>query len=336
MSLAMNRTLFRCCAAFLLIGFGLLWYRPAHAARVTCTASMTNVRFGTVDPLSSQTDINATLNYTCTNNTRRTRYVTACFSIDAGAQGGGKLDPRQMQDGAGNTLEFQLYQDPARTIIWGSQFSGVAPTPLKLELTVPGRGRGGAGSISGNSPLYGRVLGGQATAFPGSYGDVFGGAQTTMTLNVRNNAPPAPCANASAGGFTFAAQATVVPQCLVGASPLDFGNGVGLLTSAVNAAATLGVQCSNGTPYNVGLDGGQNSGGNVNARKMVLGAYGIAYQLYQNPARSTVWGSTIGTNTVAGTGNGSTQSLTVYGRVPVQATPTAGTYRDSIVVSVLY
>lgn len=80
----------------------------------------------------------------------------------------------------------------------------------------------------------------------------------------------------------------------------------------------------------------QHSGGRITARKMVLGANSIAYQLYQNATRSTVWGNTVGTNTVAGTGNGNVQLLTVYGSVPAQATPPAGTYSDTVTVTVTY
>jgi len=49
-----------------------------------------------------------------------------------------------------------------------------------------------------------------------------------------------------------------------------------------------------------------------------------------------VWGNTVGTNTVAGTGTGNSQSLTVYGNVPAQATPPAATYNDTITVTVTY
>jgi spore coat protein U-like protein len=49
-----------------------------------------------------------------------------------------------------------------------------------------------------------------------------------------------------------------------------------------------------------------------------------------------VWGDTIGSDTVAGTGNGAAQSYTVFGLVPVQTTPGPGTYNDVITVTVTY
>jgi spore coat protein U-like protein len=62
----------------------------------------------------------------------------------------------------------------------------------------------------------------------------------------------------------------------------------------------------------------------------------INYALYRDSARTANWGNTVGTDTVSGTGTGANQSLTVYGRVPAQTTPVAGTYTDTIVVTVTY
>jgi hypothetical protein len=47
---------------------------------------------------------------------------------------------------------------------------------------------------------------------------------------------------------------------------------------------------------------------------MTNGASTINYSLYSDSGRTAVWGNTIGTNTVAATGNGASQSYTVYGR----------------------
>jgi spore coat protein U domain-containing protein, fimbrial subunit CupE1/2/3/6 len=328
----MNHSIFRCCVLLLAIALGLFWHRPAQAAtNVSCTATMTNVSFGTVNPLSSGTNANATLSYTCTNSASATRYATACFSVGDGVQGAGQTNPRQMEDASGDVLRFQLYQDAAHTSVWGSQFFGVFLTPLMVNVTVAG-----SRSVSGQATMYGQVVNGQTGAIPNTYQDQFSGAHTAITVNDSSSNYPNACDSTIAGTFPFTVTATVAKQCNVSASPLNFGNSVGLLTATVNATTTLGVQCSSNTSYNVGLDAGLNGGGNINARKMVLGANSVAYQLYQNSARTQVWGNTVGTNTAAGTGTGSTQSLTVYGQVPVQATPPAGTYNDTIVVTVTY
>ena len=69
---------------------------------------------------------------------------------------------------------------------------------------------------------------------------------------------------------------------------------------------------------------------------MINGTNTVAYQLYSNGAHTSVWGNTIGTDTMSGSGNGTSQTLTVYGRVPPQTTPAAATYNDTVNVIVTY
>ena len=114
---------------------------------------------------------------------------------------------------------------------------------------------------------------------------------------------------------------------------LDFGT-QGPLVANIDQTATITVTCTTGASYNVGLDGG--GGGNINARRMINGTNNVGYQLYSNSGRTTVWGTTIGTDTLAGTGNGTAQTLTVYGRVPAQTTPPAAVYNDTVNVTVTY
>ncbi len=62
----------------------------------------------------------------------------------------------------------------------------------------------------------------------------------------------------------------------------------------------------------------------------------IGYTLYRDAARTQLWGTTTGADTFAGTGAGVAQSVTVYGRVPAQATPAPGVYADTVNVTVTY
>jgi spore coat protein U-like protein len=62
----------------------------------------------------------------------------------------------------------------------------------------------------------------------------------------------------------------------------------------------------------------------------------ITYGLYRDSARAQPWGDSAGTNTAAGTGSGLAQTVTVYGRVPAQTTPSPGTYSDTVVVTISY
>jgi spore coat protein U-like protein len=135
---------------------------------------------------------------------------------------------------------------------------------------------------------------------------------------------------------SFTVSITLAATCTINsASALNFGN-QGILSTNVDQTSTIQVTCTNTTPYNIGLDAGTGTGATVTTRKLTSGAATVNYTLYSDSGRTTIWGTTIGTNTVAGTGNGTGQNYTVYGRVPSQTTPAPGTYSDTITVTVTY
>jgi len=135
---------------------------------------------------------------------------------------------------------------------------------------------------------------------------------------------------------TFTTQITLTASCTINsASTLNFGT-QGVLTTNTDQTSTIQVQCTNTTPYNIGLDAGTGTGATMAVRKLTSGGATVNYSLYSDTGRTTVWGNTIGTDTAAATGNGAAQSYTVYGRVPAQTTPAPGTYNDTITVTVTY
>jgi len=139
---------------------------------------------------------------------------------------------------------------------------------------------------------------------------------------------------------TFNVTLTLQANCTISATPLSFGTN-GVLATAINQQTTLAVTCTNTTPYNVGLDGGNVASSTVTARLLAGTATGntgttVGFQLYQDAGHTTVWGTTQGTNTVAGTGTGSSQSLTVYGQVPPQATPKPDLYQTTVTATVYF
>lgn len=133
---------------------------------------------------------------------------------------------------------------------------------------------------------------------------------------------------------TFQVSATVDPVCQIVANSLPFGTYTGRQT---DADTTLTITCTNTTPYSVGLDAGTAPGGTTATREMTgtAGAL-LPYGLYQDAARATNWGNLPGTDTVAGTGNGSAQTLTVYGRLAAGQYVTPGSYSDTITATVTY
>lgn len=135
----------------------------------------------------------------------------------------------------------------------------------------------------------------------------------------------------------FQVTLTLQAECkLTSASDLAFGTS-GVIQTALTATSAIGVQCTNTTPYNVGLSAGSGSGASTTTRKMTSGAGAtVNYQLFRDTSRTQNWGNTVNTDTMAGTGNGAVQTLTVYGLVPAQTTPAAGNYTDTVQVTVTY
>jgi spore coat protein U-like protein len=143
-------------------------------------------------------------------------------------------------------------------------------------------------------------------------------------------------AEAATATGSFNVQVTIAATCVVtSATNLNFGT-QGVLAANVDQTNTITVTCTNTTPYNIGLDKGLN-GSSVTTRQMKSGGGAlINYALYSDSGRTTNWGNTVGTDTVAATGNGSGQAYTVYGRVPPQTTPAPAVYTDTITITVTY
>ncbi len=140
-------------------------------------------------------------------------------------------------------------------------------------------------------------------------------------------------AEAATSTTTMSVTATVQATCTVSATTLAFGTYTGV---QLDGSSTLTTNCTNTTPYTLALNVGTGTGATVATRKMTAGAQTLNYSLYQDSGRATVWGQTTGTDTVAGTGNGSAQPLTVYGRIPANQLPTPGSYADTITATVTY
>jgi spore coat protein U-like protein len=133
---------------------------------------------------------------------------------------------------------------------------------------------------------------------------------------------------------TFAVTATVQATCLVSATGMAFGTYNG---AVANSTSTVSVTCSNTTTYNVGFSAGLATAATVTTRKMTGPASALlSYGLYSNSGYTANWGQTIGTDTIAGTGNGSAQALTVYGEVAAGQYVAPGAYTDTITVTVTY
>lgn len=143
---------------------------------------------------------------------------------------------------------------------------------------------------------------------------------------------------------TFQVLFKVNNSCSVAATNLDLG--VQESTGTVITAASTGsvtVTCTKKTPYTIGMlpSNANAAGAGVMAAQNVAPTTGnsdtVSYALYSNLAMTSVWGNTVGTNTVAGTGTGAAQpAVTVYGKVTSTVNVTADNYADTVTVNVAY
>lgn len=136
---------------------------------------------------------------------------------------------------------------------------------------------------------------------------------------------------------SFDVTITITAECqITSTQALDFGS-AGVLLANVDSSAILRVACTDGTPYNIGLDEGSGAGATIASRLMTSGGGAtVTYGLFQDAARAVVWGDVIGSNTQASTGTGAAQDFTVYGRVAAQTTPAPDVYQDTVTVTVTY
>lgn len=315
---------------WLLVAFTATPFSTAHA--LTCSYSVSTLNFGSVNVLSGgAVDSTATMGITCSGGTPLER-VRLCPNLGAGS-GGSTTAARQMASGT-SKLNFQLYQNSARTTVWGSNLASFTAQPPALTLNLNSLG---TGAVSPAPTVFARVLGGQSTVATGSYVSTFSStnAQLRYAACPLGLCPACSASLAGAANATFTADATILPLCLVSAQNIDFGS-TGVLAANVDATGQVVVTCTANTSYSVGLNAGT-AGTSPTSRKMSKGSETVSYGLFKDAARSQVWGDVSGPGSaVSGTGTGLPQNLTVFARVPPQPTPSPGLYSDTVVVTVTY
>ena len=139
-----------------------------------------------------------------------------------------------------------------------------------------------------------------------------------------------------------------VTNCTVTAAGVAFGTYMPLAPTALLGTGTIVVVCqvnSHRNTITVALSPGTSGSFTTRTMTTTIGttAYPLNYNLYMNAANTTIWGDGTGgslldnvTLTRTGGNNTITTNLTVYGAVAAAQDPAAGTYTDSITVTVNY
>ncbi len=135
--------------------------------------------------------------------------------------------------------------------------------------------------------------------------------------------------------------ANVAMSCTVDAAPLNFNTYDPTSDTANDASAVITSTCTHGGSAKITLNQGAaaaaGSTDSVPLRQMhnATDSTTLAYSLYQNSDRSTVWGNTADTG-VAFTATGGDDTSTVYGRIANGLVANVGAYADSVSVTLTY
>jgi len=148
-----------------------------------------------------------------------------------------------------------------------------------------------------------------------------------------------------ASGTAFAAtttgmqvNATIPNSCTVAATTMDFGtlaSGGSLSLPQTDATGTLTVNCLNNGSYEIQPSSTTQSGDNFYMAKGATGAT-ITYHIYNDSARTSPYPNAQTSSSQGGTGTGSNQTITIYGRIPAQTVTQAGAYSDTLNFTITY
>ncbi len=132
---------------------------------------------------------------------------------------------------------------------------------------------------------------------------------------------------------SFQVTATVNDVCSISAVDLAFGQYDPTTGAANDTTSIVTVTCTLSTPYDIGLNAGLATGATTTSRQM---GDELNYSMFEEPTRTTNWDDTGGTNTITGVGTGLPVPHIVYGRIPGSQVISAGTYTDTIIVTLSY
>lgn len=315
---------------FLLAGLTLL---SNSSYALTCSVNNVQpVNFGSINPLSpSGASTTMTFNYTCAKSLGDILSdFTLCFNLGSSAVNG-QITPRNMSlvGSPASLLNYQLYQDSGYANVWGSQSQAGTTYPIaRLTLLdlIP---------VTRSLTVYARVPGTQISASPGSYQDSYSAATAYITVN-SGLILPTTCGTTIAATFPFTVNAQVTKQCNI-----NYTNNInlGLVSSNqvnINGNNTIGITCSNRTPYTVGLIPSNNNTLGLGVMKSSgSNTVQVPYQLRSSAGISgTPWGN-ITSNYVSGIGTGSTIAHMVYVTLP-SANYIPDSYSDTVTINVTY
>ena len=142
---------------------------------------------------------------------------------------------------------------------------------------------------------------------------------------------------------TMAVSTSVLMSCTISAGAMTFASYDPTASADNDATATITSTCTTGGAAVITMsEGGRAQVGSTAAiplRAMFNGDEGapeaLLYHLYRDSAGGTVWGNTAETGKAI-TADGTAQAFTAHGRIPKNQTVGAGSFSDSVTVTLTY
>lgn len=140
-----------------------------------------------------------------------------------------------------------------------------------------------------------------------------------------------------AAAALFSHAAVAASSCSVSATGLAFG-AYDTINPVNKYAVTITVNC-NAAQVSGSLSASAGNSNNQSNRQMwYIDSHGVQrtlnYNLYTDPARTSVWGTT---NTIPVTvGTSKSATATAYGLIPGNQNVVSGTYSDSVIITMSY
>ena len=129
------------------------------------------------------------------------------------------------------------------------------------------------------------------------------------------------------------AQAEAAVSCTASTVAVAFGAYDPRNATATDGVGTLTISCA-GNAGSIVASSATGQSGTYTARVMKAGSFSLSYNLYTTTTRNVVWGNGSGgsvTRTLAGPG-----SYTIYGRIPPLQNVGAGSYTNTVNITITF
>lgn len=226
---------------------------------------------------------------------------------------------------------YNLFGSLSYNLFYDAGYSNVIRNQLNTSGCYDYRATSGQ-EVRATIPIYGYLYPNQNN---------FAGTYRSLTLSTeilyafaRGNTQPTDN-NVLTSRLSDSATMTVLAEyenacVLLSASDLDFGQ-ISNLSTELRTSGQISLQCPNRVSWNISLDNGRYA--SSSQRRMFNGRDYINYDLYLDSGRTQKWDQF---TLKKGNGNNNLEFISVYGSVPVQSIKSAGSYHDTITITLTY